>query len=170
MHQSKTPASAMALGGVLAALSVCIMALGGLIPVATYVIPMLCMILLQFVRSICGNRVGWAWYGAVCILGLLLGPDKEAQAVFLALGYYPLIKPRFDRSKAAPLYKALYFNAVILSLYWLLLNLMGLPGLVKDFEGMTILSLAILLALGNFCFFTMDRILGKPLRRLGRGR
>jgi len=43
----KQNAKQMALGGVLAALAVTIMSLGGMIPVATYVCPSLCM-MLQF--------------------------------------------------------------------------------------------------------------------------
>ena len=71
----------MALGGVLAALAVVIMALGTLIPVATYVCPVLCMLLLQAVNKLCGSRVAWAWYGAVAILSMLLAPDKEKAAI-----------------------------------------------------------------------------------------
>ena len=41
--------------------------------------------------------MAWAWYGAVSILSLLLGPDKEAAAIFLALGYYPILKRHIDR-------------------------------------------------------------------------
>ena len=40
----KTPASQIAFGGVMAALALVIMNLVGLIPVATYVCPSLCMI------------------------------------------------------------------------------------------------------------------------------
>lgn len=47
----------MALGGVLAAAAVCIMCLGGLIPVNTYVSPMLCALLLQVILNICGRRI-----------------------------------------------------------------------------------------------------------------
>lgn len=83
----------MALGGVLAALAVVIMGMGTLIPVATYVCPMLCALLLQVVLKTCGVRVAWAWYGAVAILSLLLAPDKEAAAVFLFLGYTPSSSP-----------------------------------------------------------------------------
>ena len=39
----RSPAFAVALGGMLAALAVVIMCLGGLIPVATFVCPMLCL-------------------------------------------------------------------------------------------------------------------------------
>ena len=44
-QKRKSSASVVALGGVLAALAVVIMSLGGLIPVATYISPMLCAIL-----------------------------------------------------------------------------------------------------------------------------
>ena len=45
----KTPAYAVALGGVLAALAVVVMSLGTIIPVATYICPMVCMLLAQVV-------------------------------------------------------------------------------------------------------------------------
>ena len=86
MAGKRTPASSVALGGVLAALAVVIMSLGTIIPVATYVCPMLCALLLQAVLKTCGVRIAWAWYGAVAILSLLLAPDKEAAAVFAFLG------------------------------------------------------------------------------------
>ena len=70
----------------MAALAVVIMCMGGLIPVSTFVCPMLCMFLLSVVLKSCGQRLAWAWYGAVAILGTLLGPDKEATAVFVFLG------------------------------------------------------------------------------------
>ena len=95
----KTPAAKISLGGMLAALAVVIMNLVGLIPVATFVCPMLCMMVLTLVVRFCGRRIGWAWYGAVSILSVLLGPDKEAAAVFVFLGYYPIVKPRLDRRK-----------------------------------------------------------------------
>ena len=44
----KSEARVIALGGVMAALAVTVMSLGGMSPVATYVIPMLCMLLEQF--------------------------------------------------------------------------------------------------------------------------
>ena len=72
MQSKRTPASRIALGGVLAALAVVIMSMGTLIPVATYVCPVLCCMLLQFVLLSCGRRIAWAWYGAVAILSLLV--------------------------------------------------------------------------------------------------
>ena len=89
----------IAFGGMMAALATVIMSLGGLIPVATFVCPMFCMLILAFVTGMCGRRIGWAWYGAVSVLSLLLGPDKEAAAVFVFLGFYPIVKPSLDRMK-----------------------------------------------------------------------
>lgn len=155
----------MALGGVLAALAVVIMCLGTLIPVATYVCPMLCCMILELVRKTCGNRVAWAWYGAVTILGLLMAPDKEAAAVFGALGYYPIIKQKLDRTKGTWLWKLLYFNTVILALYWLLVHLFGFDRLTAEFAEMGILMTVLTLSLGNVTFFLLDRVLEKKFRK-----
>lgn len=158
----RTPAYSMALGGVFAALAVMLQSLGGLIPVATYVTPMLCCILLNIVASICGRRIGWAWYGAVAILSLLMGPDKEAAAVFVTLGYYPLLKPLFDKSPISHILKAAFFNAVILALYWALLHLFGLASVQEDLADLNTAGLFLLLLLGNFTFFLLDRMLSMP--------
>ena len=155
----------MALGGILAALAVVIMSMGTLIPVATYVCPMVCCLILQLVRKVSGNRIAWAWYGAVAILALLLAPDKEAAFVFLALGYYPIVKPKLDRRKGKQLWKLLYFNAVILVTYWLLMHLLGFDQLTAEFSEMGFLMTALLLILGNVTFFLLDKLLERKLKR-----
>lgn len=164
MQSKRTPASVIALGGVMAALAVVIMSLGGMIPVATYVCPMLCALLLQFVLKLCGNRIAWAWYGAVAILGLLLGPDKEAAAVFVFLGYYPIVKPWLDRRRLKWLWKALFFNGTTLLMYWLLMYLIGMEALLEEFSGMSMGMTAVLLILGNVTFFLLDKVLEKRFR------
>ena len=87
-------ARAMALCGVLAALGVTVMLLGGIFPLATYCAPVFACLLLIPVKESCGTRMAWAWYLAVAILSVLLCPDKEAAGVFVAIGYYPILKPR----------------------------------------------------------------------------
>lgn len=151
----------MALGGILAALAVVVMSMGGLIPVATYVCPMLCMILLSVVLQTCGAKVAWAWYGAVAILGLLMGPDKEAAAVFVFLGYYPILKPIMDKLPLCWLWKGLLFNGVILVMYWLLIHLFGMAQVAGEFEELGTVMIALMLVLGNVVFFLMDRVLGR---------
>ena len=116
----KTNSKQMAMGGVFAALAVILMNFGGLIPVATYTTPVLCMVLLKFVLLSCGRRVAWAWYAAVSVLSMLMSPDKEAAAVFLFLGYYPILKPKLDTMKLGFLWKGLIFNVSMVVLYSIL--------------------------------------------------
>ena len=149
----------------MAALALVIMGLGGLIPSATFVCPMFCCLLLQIVRRICGDRIGWAWYGAVAILGLLIGPDKEASAVFLFIGYYPMLKPIFDRSRLKWLLKLLFFNAVILTMYWLLTHIFGMAELAAEWEELGLALTIVMLILGNITFILLDQVLGKRFRR-----
>ena len=155
----------VALGGIMAALAIVIMCMGGLIPIATFVCPMLCMVLLVFVFRSCGRRIAWAWYGAVSILSVLLGPDKEAAAVFLFLGYYPIIKPRLDRLRLKWLWKLLLFNGAILLMYWLLMGVFGMTQLSAEFEELGTVLTAVMLLLGNVIFFMLDHLLDRLPRK-----
>ena len=160
----RTSAKNVAFGGIMAAVAIVIMCMGGLIPIATYVCPVSCMLILRVVLKNCGTRVGWAWYGAVAILSVLMAPDKEAAATFLFLGYYPIVKPWLDRQKLKWLLKAVYFNAVVLLMYWLLINLFGMAQLASEFQELGIVLTAVTLGMGNVTFFLTDMILGRELR------
>ena len=166
----KTPAARISLGGMLAALAVVIMNLVGIIPVATFVCPMLCMMILTLVLRFCGKRIGWAWYGAVSILSVLMGPDKEAAAIFAFIGYYPLLKPAFDRLKSGALLKFIFFNGVILLMYWLLINLFGLAEIAKEYRELGLAMTIFTLITGNLIFFMLDKILSRLaiITKLGR--
>lgn len=170
MQSKRTPASAMALGGVMAALAVVVMAMGTLIPVATYVCPVLCCMLLQTVLALCGRRIAWAWYGAVAILSALLAPDKEAAAVFVFIGYYPILKPRLDRCAAGWLWKGLLFNSSILLMYALLIRLLGMAQIADEYREMGKIMTAVMLVLGNLVFFLLDRLLGMKGKQYKSGR
>lgn len=149
----------MALGGVMAALALVVMCLGGMIPLATYVCPMFCAVLLMVVLKLTGKRVAWAWYGAVSILSMLLGPDKEAAAVFVFLGYYPILKPWLDKRKLAILWKLVLFNAAIFAMYAVLIHVFGLAEVAEEFEELGTVMTAVTLALGNATLFMMDALL-----------
>ncbi len=161
----RNSAKEIALGGLMAALSIVIMCLGGLIPFATFVCPMFCIILTQLVLRMCGRRIAWAWYGAVALLSVLMAPDKEAAAVFVFLGYYPIVKPWMDRRRLSILYKAVLFNAAILLMYWLLINIFGLNEIAAEYEEAGTVMTVIMLVLGNVTFYLMDMILGRELIR-----
>jgi hypothetical protein len=171
MARRDNVSSAVALGGVLAALAVVIMCMGGLIPVATFICPAVCMMIQAVVLRRCGRKVAWAWYGAVAILSLLMGPDKEAAAVFVFLGYYPILRPRLNRMKPNWLWKGLYFNAVIAVLYTLLLQVLGMAEILEDYAEMGTVMTVAMLIMGNITFFLLDRLLalrfGAPRQRHG---
>ena len=149
----------MALGGVMAALALVVMCLGGLIPLATYVCPMFCAVLLMVVLRLTGRRVAWAWYGAVSILSMLLGPDKEAAAVFVFLGYYPILKPWLDKRKMSFLWKLLLFNAAIFVMYSVLIYVFGLADVAAEFQELGMVLTIVTLLLGNATLFMLDALL-----------
>ena len=151
----------LALGGVLAALAVVIMSMGGLIPIATYACPVLCAILQYTVLRFCGRRIAWAWYGVVAILSMFLDPDKEAAALFVFLGYYPILKPRIDKLPAKWLCKCILFNVAILVMYWLLIHLMGMVQLLEEFSELGTVMTVVMLVMGNVIFFLLDMALNK---------
>jgi hypothetical protein len=166
---SKSHAGAMALGGVTAALAVVIMSMGGLIPLAVYVSPLLCMLLLRFVNQLCGIRIGWTWYAVVALLSLLLSADKESVAVFLFMGYYPLVKPQLDNLKIGLLLKFVWFNGSVVLMYGLLIAVFGMTELTEEFAGMGMVFTAVTLVLANVTFLLTDHVLGMHPKRKSRG-
>ena len=148
----------------MASLAVTLSCLGGLIPASTFVCPMISMLILCIVLKRCGGRIAWAWYGAVAILGILLSPDKEAAAVFVFLGYYPIVKPKLDKLPLRWLWKLLLFNVAILLMYWLLMHIFGMAQLLQEFEEMGIAMTAMTLLLGNATFILLDRLLAIRFR------
>ena len=154
-----TPARQIAFGGMMAALALVVMNLGSLIPVATFVCPMICMLILAFVIKMCGSRMGWAWYGAVAILSVLMAPDKEAAAVFVFLGYYPICKPQIEAKGGAVIKKLMLFNAAILIMYALLIRLFGMAQIAAEYQELGTIMTAVMLIMGNVTFFLLDRVL-----------
>ena len=155
----------LALCGVLSALAVAIMAMGTILPAATYCCPVLASMTLVPVLILCGERLSWAMFAASAILSLLFPPDKEAEAIFLALGYYPIVKPKLDR-KSKPrriASKLLLFNAAIFAVYGALLFVFRLDALREELFSMGLwLTLALIVG-GNLIFWLDDM----PLERAG---
>lgn len=156
----------IALGGVLAAVAAVIMCLGGLIPIATYVCPMLCALTQFLVMRFCGRRIGWAWFAVVAVLSLLMSPDKEAAMVFVAVGYYPLVKEVLERMRLRFLWKFLCFNSSILVAYGIMIYLFGMQQVVAENNALGAIGLLVILLMGNVTFFLLDRLLTIMARKL----
>ena len=118
---------AMAYCGMAAALSVALMLLGAVIPIAMFIAPALAGFLIATVCVECGRTMALTAYAAVSLLALLFVPDKEVALIFVfLLGYYPLAKPCFEKIRPALLRavcKLLLCNGAVLAMYGLVLLL-----------------------------------------------
>ena len=152
----------MALGGMMAAVCIVIMCLGSIIPVNTYVCPVLCILLGSVVRSRCGRRAGWCHYMAVAVLGLLLAPDREAAMVYVFLGYYPMIRPWFQRmGPMKQIAKLMFFTLAGAASYGVLLLVMGAGAAMT--EGWLLTAVTVIL--WDVLFLLVDRLLGLPMKK-----
>ena len=88
---------AIALGGMLTAVAVTVMCLGSVIPVNTYICPVLAILICRPVLKNCGRKIAFCYYLATMALSLMLAPDREAAIVYALVGYYPLIQPVFHK-------------------------------------------------------------------------
>ena len=145
----------IALGGVLAAVAIVIMCLGGLIPGATYICPVLCTLLGNMIQKLCGRRHAWEWYSAVSLLSILLTPDKEAAIVYILLGYYPYIKPYFDKFKFRIIFKFLYFNFITIIAYLFMLWVFGQIQILDESAILGTMGILIVLILANVTFLCL---------------
>ena len=152
----------MALGGMLTAVSVVIMCLGSVIPINTYVCPVLCILVTRPVLERCGRRIGWCYYLATAILSLLLAPDREAALVYAFLGYYPMIRPWFQKLGALAMpAKLAFFTLAGAASYGLLIFLVGAEGAME--EGWLLTAVTVIL--WDVLFLLVDRLLGFPMKK-----
>ena len=151
----------IAVCGMLNALAVVLMNLGSLVPLATFCTPLLAMLVLLPVLEEYGPKMAWAAWFSVSILSLLLVSDRETALVYVFFGWYPILRPRIAAITSKLLRlgaKLLLCNVLILTLYGLVLRLMGLTSdLVDAAWGMN----ALLLVLGNVVFLLLDLVLAR---------
>jgi len=164
----------MALCGLLAALSVVILSLGSVVPLATFACPMLAMVCLLPVTGFCGTGAALLVYAAVAVLALLLCADKELACFYLFLGWYPALRPQLGRlPKILRIaVKCGLFTLAVTAMYALLLFLFQLETVAAEFAEYSAWMIVGLLLLGNVTFLLFDRTLGildTAFRRKRRG-
>lgn len=163
MNHNNQTAKQLALGGVLAALAVVLLLLGGVIPIGTYIAPMLASLPLIVLLAELPKGLCLGWYAVVAILGVMLCPDKETAFVFVFLGWYPVAKPALDRLPRLPRIaaKLLVFNLALAALYALLILVFRLEALVQEAKETGLTLLLVLLVLGNVTFLLYDILLNR---------
>lgn len=129
----------IAICSMMAALSMVIMLLTGLIPMAEFALPAIAGILLVPVVTEVGWGAGWLTYGAVSLLSLILAPSKECALYYLLfLGCYPLLKSKLEHCRSRVVewvLKFLIFNILAAGIAALAIWVFAFPGyeeLLKD--------------------------------------
>ena len=144
--------------GMAAGLSMAVMLLGGVIPIATYAVPMLCGLLLLPILE----RAAWATFFAVSALALMLDFDKEAAFFYLFIGYYPIVKWKLDKIKGKGwrlAAKLALFTVSMVVMYALLALLFPVLAALRDFEEMGVIMSALFLLAYVFCMMLYDHLL-----------
>ena len=148
--------------GMAAGLSVVFMLLGGVIPIATYAVPMLCGLMLLPILIEFGKTAAWATFFAVAALALLLGFDKEAAFFYLFIGYYPIVKWPMDKIKPKWLRiicKLALFTGAMVIMYAMLFLLFPMGAYLEEFKEMGVIMTVGFLVLYDLCMLLFDRLL-----------
>ena len=165
-HQKSHSASRrLAFAGIFTAVSVILMVLGGVIPIATFTAPAFAGLCLVPVLVEFGGKTALLCYLAVSLLSFLFVPDREMLLLFvLLLGYYPIAQPYINRIKIKPLQllaKILLCTVSVIIAYSLLLLLFASPALRQEFGEYSRWFQATLLIVGNITFLLYDILIQK---------
>jgi len=151
----------IALCGVLTALAVVLLSLGGVIPAAVLCAPILAMLVLLPVLEELGPQSAWTAYAAASLLALLLTADRETALVYVFFGWYPILRPRIAALPSRALrvlVRLAVCNAAVFLLYGVVLRLLGLTA---DLLEAAWFFNALLLLMGNLTFLMVDLVLGR---------
>ncbi len=152
----------VAFSGMAVGLSVVLMMMGGLLPVAVYIIPLLCGLVLLPISVEFGKATAWATFAATAILAMMLDFDKEAAFFYLFIGYYPIIKWQLDKIRRKPLriaVKLALFTVSIIVMYLLLSLLFPMAQFMQEFHEMGTLLLIGMLVVYDISMLLYDRLL-----------
>lgn len=167
MKKNQRKSWAIAYCGIVAALCVALMLLGAVIPIAMFIAPAVAGFLIATVCVECGLQMALTAYAAVSLLALLFVPDKEVALIFtVLLGYYPLVKPKFERIRPALLRgvcKLLLCNGAVLAMYGLIYLLVPMGSISQELRTTAMAATLVTLAMGNVAFLLYDRALHNML-------
>jgi len=152
----------MALAGMLCALAVVVMLLGGVIPLATFVCPAVAGLMLIPIFVECGEKFCYGAYVAVAALALILCADKEAALVFAFLGYYPALRWRIEQIRSMALrviVRLAVFNISIGIMYALIIWVFQMQAIINEMQEMGVILNAVMLLIGNVTLLMYDRVL-----------
>lgn len=159
---TRTMSMRVAFCGMMAALGIVVMLLGGIIPVATYCTPLVAGALLMIVLLEYSSREGWLVWLVTAVVSLILGVDKEASFFYIFMGYYPLIKPRFEKIPSLMtrrLTKLGYFTLAIGAMYAFLCLVLRLDAVLAEMQTTGVVLNIVFFAALILCMMIYDRLL-----------
>ena len=153
----------IALGGMFSALCVALMFMTGLVPFATYAIPMLAGAMLIPVVVELGPKTAVMVYLSVGIISIFVAADKEAAMMFLVFfGYYPILKHRLERLPGRSLEyaaKLLIFNVSMIGGFAFVFYVLGINEILAGLEDFGTYAAYLLMGVGNIIFIFYDMAL-----------
>ena len=155
----------IALGGMLAALSIVVLFLAGVIPLFVFAFPALAGMLLI---PVC-VEMDWKWgvgvYLVVSVLAILLVPDREVMFYYVCLfGHYPVTKlflEKIRRRFLRILAKLATFTVSVGLCILLTLWLFGMEYVAAEFTFLGQTGLALLVVFGLLALLLYDFVLGR---------
>jgi len=154
-------ASVMAGCSMMAALSVVILLIGGILELGMYACPMIAGLCILMVGDCYGRKCQVMIWVAVSTLGFMLVPNVEENLMYLGVfGLYPILYPYFQKVPKGLriLAKFAYFNIVVIVLEWLLVMVL-MPESMSGSDPAGWFFWLGLLVMGNVIFWCYDRLL-----------
>ncbi|HIW15609.1 MAG TPA: hypothetical protein H9691_09250 [Firmicutes bacterium] len=165
--QNTQKSTKVAFGGLVAALSLVLLALTGLFPMGTLALPALSGVLLLSVMIEISPSWAGITYGVVAVLSFFITADQQAWALFtLFFGYYPALKFTLEKKRRRAVVwglKYLVFNAalalyIVVCLFIFQLDLSSMPGILSS-QNVLLWAAPLMFLLCNAVFFVYDRAL-----------
>ncbi len=161
MNKRKLLSFKVALGGVIAALSIILMLVAGVTSTLVYAIPMITGALLMMLVVEFGISFTGLIYVAVSIISLLLLGNKEAAIMYVTFfGYYPILKSVFEKHLkgfTCWIVKYALFNVAMVLSYFVVTKVFMIS--FEDIESFGKFALPLLLLAGNILFVMYDVVL-----------
>lgn len=146
------------LGGIIAALSIALMFITGIIPVLTYAVPAAAGVLLTVIVIEINKKWAFGVYAAVGLLSIILVADKEAALMYIMFfGYYPILKAVVEKhctKTVSWIIKYVIFNVTMVAAFLMSVYVFKIPFDAMEKYGKA--AALLLLLIGNIVFFIFD--------------
>lgn len=160
----KTAARRMATCAMMAAVSVVLMLLGGILELGMYAAPLLAGLCFIPIGQKYGRKYHMVLYAATGILCFLFVPNIEENLMFAGLfGWYPIVRPVLQKLPKflKRIVKLAVFNVVVVAIEWLVMTVLA-PETVGG------VLLWVLLFLGNITFLAYDCLIPRVEAVIGK--